>query len=472
MGSRDQVAGVTLTGREVAWTVLQTAKQRTAVQRAGSVNLAAEPPAPGADPADVAAAEAAAEAAAPRRFRAAFGDLRGPLSLGLSSRHLLLKVVRLPPAADDELQGMAELQVDKFSPFPVENMVVASEVLQRTEESLLVLIAAARSDYVETCGREAQRLGLHPARVDAELLGWWHLLTAGGHIPAQGRHVAVLLAGAVPEIIVAQDGVPLVLRALGEMEGLAPEELDAETAREVGYTLVSLELEHGSDPDLSLAVWSRDGGSELLRERLGQECGCPVRVHSLASLPPVTEGLAQRMAARQGLDLTPAAWRAMGVSLQFRRTMLRAVAAIAGLWLLALASFGGGLLFDQFRLRNMEAERDELRGPATEVRTLRRRVATIRRYLDQQQSALEYLREISALLPPGIDLTALSFRKGESLKISAEASAVGLVYDFKKQLDSSALFPNASLIGPVHDPRRRKETFDIEVPLKDGGENE
>jgi len=101
---------------------------------------------------------------------------------------------------------------------------------------------------------------------------------------------------------------------------------------------------------------------------------------------------------------------------------------------------------------------------------MRRRVFMIKRYMDRSDSALECLREISALQPRGIDLTSFSYRKGETLRISGEAETVDQVYSFKSKLEGSTLFVGAKLQGPRRDRKKRKEVFDIDLRLHGGAQ--
>ena len=125
----------------------------------------------------------------------------------------------------------------------------------------------------------------------------------------------------------------------------------------------------------------------------------------------------------------------------------------------------GGLAWQGRRLAFLQAEQARWRAPALEVRDLRRRVFMIRRYQDRTYSALECLREISRVQPGGIDLSSFNYRKGEEVRISAAATAVELVYEFKNALDESALFGEASLQGPRTDRRKGREVFDVVLAL-------
>ena len=454
--ARLQATGLVLQNDGFEWTTLRRVKDRIEVVGARRVKPAA--------------AEGEEEADAAVRALQESGPLETPVGVGVPSRDVLLRVVRLPAADEEELSGMVALQLDKFSPFPVEQMVSAWEVLRREEKAWTVLIGAARKDAADGLGDRLGKAGVLPARVDAVLLGWWRLLQDRGDVPEQGRHVVVLLEPeAGPEILVFDDGVPVAFRSVGEGEAARGEDFVAETVREVGFTLMSLELDHGAGAG-TIAVWSRGAAPRELAAALREDYDCEVALKSLNDLPPVSEGLARREleAGSGAFDLTPESWRTREERQRFKRRVLSACAWIAGAWVLAVAVVVGGLYRERSVLARLERERDRTRGPALEVREMRRRVYMVDRYMDRSRSALECLRVVSELLPEGVDLTSFTYRKEEQVRVSGEATSVNLIYELKDGLDAANVFPKTTLQGPIHDRRKNKEVFDIEMKLPGG----
>lgn len=462
--AKGQVTGLVISPEAIEWTTLRAGKNRQ-----GSVFNAgrSEPgvPRPLEEP------EAIAGAAS--RLKTELRAQKGTSTVALPSEDLLLRVLELPAVDPEELPGIAELQADKFSPFPIENMIVSYEVLRSTEESCTLLVAAIQSHIVESLGSLLHAAGLSASRIDAEILGWWRLLKDAGHINDQGRHLVVLLADGPPEIVVVQDGIPIVFRSLAQTGGITGDELASEIAHEVGYTLMTLELERGQTGTDSVCVCSRDGTLPAeLDEKLRGECACDITVKSLASLPPLSEGIARRTA--DGgilLDLTPAAWQESGKSKAFRKHVVLTACTFFGLWLAVVGGFMGALYFQKNRLTARNAELAALEGPAMAVRETRDRVRVIRRYMDRKRSSLECLREISTVQPQGIELMSFTYRKGEEVKIVGEAMDVNTVYDFKNKLDGCGLFSKTSLQGPHFDKRKRKQVFDIEMNFPGSGES-
>lgn len=410
-------------------------------------------------------------AVAAEEIRAKCGSLQGEIVLGIGSDQVLLRVIDLPPVEDAELADMAELQVDKFSPFPVETMVVSHEILQRNDDGVRVLIAAVREEVVNYLGDLLAAAGIKPTRVDAAVMGWWHLLHHSGAVAALGRHAALLVDDPAPQLIVADDSVPIAFQSLGSMEIAEGTDLAHEIGGEISYALMSLELERGGAGARTVSAWTTDASPPGLAAALAEEASCEVDEKPLDSLGSASEGLARRAADVTSLvDLTPAAWRQAEAVRSFKRRIITATAVVLGVWLACMIALWGGTAYQRSRLAALEALQQQWAEPALEVRDLRRRVVTIERYMDRTYSVLECLREVSRLQPEGVDLTQFSYKKADGVDIAGEAAGVGLVYDFKNALDASNLFGETTLLGPRTDTRKRKEVFEISIPLPGGEE--
>lgn len=467
--ARHSITGLRVRDTFLEWTTLGSGKKGIEVLAARQVQLEGD------------AATLADQAQRAEAIRRQCPDLTGPVTIGLAPSQMLMRVVELPTTDSAEMADMIKLQVDQFSPFPEDRMAIACEVLSATETTCCVLIAAVPKEQVESLGELFRPVGVTIRRIDAEIMGWWRLLADSHAIPAQGRHLLLLLEPAGGVWIAVQDGLPQAIKAVSPMEGLTPEEYAGELAGDMGALIVSLDLERSVAPVSSLDCWSRDLDMTAIIARLQQELGHAVRLQSLASLPPLSEGLARRMlvppfAARervQGrqavLDLVPAAWRTTATSRIFQKRLILVVGVAIGLWLLGVAGFFVGFQWNRLHLNRLETQLVELQKPADDVRRLQRQIHSFETYLDRQRSALECLREISAVLPQDVDLTSFQFKKGKIITLRGEARAVEPIYDFKKSLDKSSLFKSIEM-GSTQ-PSKRKDlivqTFQMNAQLKE-----
>jgi len=467
--ARHSITGLRVRDTLLEWTTLGSGKKGIEVLASRQVQLEGDV-ATLADPAHRA-----------EEIRRQCPDLTGVVSIGLAPGQMLMRVVDLPTTDPVEMADMIQLQVDQFSPFPEDRMAVSYEVLRATETACLVLIAAVPKEQIELLGALFRPVGLTIRRIDVEIMGWWRLLADYGAIPAQGRHLLLLLEPSGGVWIAVQDGLPQAVKAISPMESLTPEEYAEELAGDMGALIVSLDLERGVVPVSGLDCWSRDLDTTVIVARLQQELGHAVRLQSLDVLPPLSAGLARRMinppfaayARAQGLqavlDLVPAAWRVTATSQLFQKRLIKAVGVAISLWVVMVAGFFIGFQWNRVSLNRIEARLMTLQKPADDVRRLQRQINSFETYLDRRGSALECLREVSAVLPKDVDLNSFQFKKAKTVALRGEARAVEPIYDFKKSLDKSPLFKSIDM-GSTQ-PSKRKDltvqTFQMNAQLKD-----
>ncbi len=464
--AENEITGLVITGKVVEWATVQRTKDGFRVVASGRTEY--EQAKDGTTPISEPATDT--EDTPESRLKKALAGLKGLVTVGVQSEQLILRTINLPPVDDDELASMVQLQMDKFSPFPLETMVVSHEVLERRAESHRVLIAGAKLETIEELGKALRSGGVDALRVDAAILGRWRSLQDVGYSAHKGREIVVLLTESHPELMVLQDGIPIVFRSLSDSEGISEAEFAEDTVMTLTQTLMSLELEHGFAGECHVSVWHSGKTPELLAAKLRDCCQCEVALKSIESLPSVSEGLARRAMeqAAAGLDLTPPVWRQAEQARLFKTRMLATIAAVVGLWAVFMIAVFGGLYVENLSLERLKAKKAELDKSAREVRNTKERVVMIGRYMDRSKSSLECLREISLLQPQGVDLTSLAYRKDEDVKLSGEADSANLVYDFKNKLDGSGFFKSSTLDGPRRDPRRSKEIFDMDLMLSGG----
>ncbi|MEI6148791.1 MAG: PilN domain-containing protein [bacterium] len=392
-----------------------------------------------------------------------------PVALGIPSSWVLLRIADLPTSDPEELRGMAELQIDKYSPFPVDESVISHEILQQGEGHCRVLLSAVPTETINVVGDSLRAAGIRPKWVDINLLGWWKLLLDAGKIPAAGTYACAILDEDACDLLVTVKGVPAAMRALIGLEELPPAEQADEIAREIVHTLASLDIGHTSEPLSEVAVWHRGAPPAELLQRLADPFSVTAHAHPLESLPPLAEGLLRRAQARghDMLDLAPPAWQQAEKSSLARRRAIVLSSVVLGIWATAMAILFGGLQIEKQQLARQEARLAALTAPAEKVRAVQERALALEQYVDRTRSALDCLREISDLLPPGIDLKSFSYHKGKAVELSGEANAVTLVYDFKKEMEKSKLFVSTDLSRIVH-LANGKENFKLTAILPGG----
>lgn len=459
--SDDLITALVVRRGSLSWTTLQRKKNRLDVTEQKTV--AYEWP---AGVTDLHAPEVV------ERIKPLCAQIKGRVALALPTESVLMRVARLPTLDAGEIRDMAALQVDKFSPFPVDQMTVSQEILAQLEGVSRVAIATVTTESVNRLGGVLQAAGLFPREVDVEVLGWWRLLKQEKKIPETGRHLLLLVEPVGTELIVVQDGIPVLLRSLGPLLDRAPAEAAAELAEELNYTLTTLEAEWGSGGAQIIQVWQRREVPVEFMIRLREECQLEVETHALDQLPDLTEGLARRSAERGPhlVDLAPPEWKTSLESRKLRHALLVASGALVGVWLVALLVVAGGLVYENRKLAAMTAEVAELKKPAAEVEQMKEQVRSLERYATRTHSGLECLREVTAVLPEGVDLTAFTYKKYAEVNLRGESDASAPIYDFFQALEKSGLFKEVKPEGVTQQARGGRNRSQFRVTLVLPGE--
>jgi Tfp pilus assembly protein PilN len=402
--------------------------------------------------------------------------ITGMLGLTVPAERVLMRVVELPSVDSEELMGMAELQVDKFSPFPTDQMSIAIEILQQTEEHSRVLIAAVQEDYIDQIGGFVNSAGLFPEALDVDVLGWWTLLRDERMLLGSGQEIVVIHDDHCAQLIVARDEVPLMIRALDASLPVQDAAFARELADEIEYTLVTMEAGWGAEPLKRLTLCVKGAMPTSTLQALQDDLSIEIKCVDLDALPPLSEGINRRLASPESasMNLAPPSWRDMLASRQLQRK----AALIGGVSLLVWLVLMGGLWFfssdQKSRLTAAQADINRLQAEVVAVRELRGQYESLEAYADRSHSTLECLREVAQLLPDGVDITSFVYNKAAAINLRGEAANDGPINDFIARLEDSGLFENVTTEGISTTSRggRTRSQFRLTMTLPGGEEDE
>ena len=404
-------------------------------------------------------------------IRTKCGRIPAPVSIGIPASWVLLRIAELPSGTPDEIKSMAELQIDKFSPFPIDESAFSYEILSEQDGRCRLLLSAIRTDTINLLADALKAAGIEPKWVDINLLGWWKLLQDAGKVHQTGIQIFMIREEATCDLIITSNGVPLAMRALSGMADLPASEADEEIARETALTLASLDLDRDGGVPASFSLLHRGDSPSGLIGIFATQFQIDAQPEPLDALPPLAEGLLQRTVTRTAgrMDLAPTAWLQTETALRTKRRVILFSIIAASLWLTGMLALFGGLQLQRNRINSLTGELTELKAPAEKVKAVRERTQGLTKYMDRSFSGLECLREISDRLPPGITLKSFNYHKNKNLEISGEADEYALIADFKKDLELSKLFV-ASDLSRTRRTREGKEEFKITCTLP-GGES-
>ena len=367
-------------------------------------------------------------------------QLAGDITVPLRTAELLMRIMEFPTVEKGEIADMVGFQIDKISPFPPEQLAISHEVLQQTEESSLVLMAAAKRSCIDAIGDTFEEKGVRVHGIDVRVLGWMGLMEDEGHVADDDCEIFIIDDGIDFSLAVVASGIPAAFRMLDTklIDTTAVDEL----ATEISYTLTTLDTERDLPAPSAIRFWSLGALAADIRDKLSEKSGLPVSHHSLASLPPLSEGIARRtLDDRSHIELVPREWIEYEKRKQLRRRFTLISSFIVGVWILILLLF-----FSIYKVRDIRLGRVEKRLAAIEPEAMqalenRQKLKALKVYTDRSDSALECLRELTQLLPPGnIEFVSYNYKKGKGVTLRGTASSDESVYDFFESLTESELF--------------------------------
>ena len=366
--------------------------------------------------------------------------LAGDITVALRTSELLMRVMEFPTVAEDEIADMVGFQVDKISPFPIDQLALSHEILQQTEETALVLMAAAKRSCIDAIGDLFKKKGVRIHSIDARVLGWMKLLRDEGHIGPEGCEIFIIDDGIDFSLAIVADGVPMAFRILdAQADDMNVVE---ELVYEIGYTLTTLDTERDLPAPSAIQFWSHGDLSAGLRSKLAEKSGLPVHAHQLALLPPLSEGIVRRtLAEGSRVELIPTEWVEHEKRKQLRRKFTLISASIAAVWIVVLLIFYGIYKVRDMRLEKVQAQKAAIEPDARQALQNRQKLKALKLYTDRSDSALECLREVTQMLPDGnIEFVSYNYKKGKGVTLRGTSSNDGIVYDFFETLSASTLF--------------------------------
>jgi len=325
-----------------------------------------------------------------------------------------LRVLRLPAGDDAELGSMLELQLEKISPLPVNQIVWSYERLEAHEgdaRTVVVLLATRTSveshlGQLETAGYLADRLQLplldqvvtHPP---AGTLTRLHFQSSGPNMHCltawwqEGRLESIDLIG-VPD---TDQGAARLIQHLtqqawaGEMEGW---------------------LKIAPDWELVLDPTQADRWQLPLQQLTGNSC--PVRP---ALAPTELARLsAQRVADhRSQSNLLPPDYTARYRQQFVDRLWMRGLAAVIALYLLGVLGYAATAEYFAYRNERLKRQVTQLSPIYTNALVLRERLRVFQEQATLKYAALDSLLAVSERLPHVLTLETFNFIGGDRVSV-------------------------------------------------------
>ena len=400
--------------------------------------------------------------------------IKGEVTVALRSSELLMRTMKLPSTDPREIADMVGFQVDKFSPFPIDQLAMAHEILAISEDSSQVLMAAAKRDRIDAIGDSLETKGLLIHSIDARILGWLQLLQDENKLSGSGCEILILVDGIDFTLMVLSNGLPITFRFLeAQLDDMTVVD---ELTYEIGYTLTTLDVEHDLPAPESICFWSIGDVPEPLQSKLAEKCGLTVEYHYLGELPPLSEGILRRSRSEKShIELIPREWIEHQQRLKLRKQFTLISGSVASLWLLILLIFLSVFKVRDMQLASIQADANAIAPLAHRAEVNQRKLKALKVYTDRTDSSLECMREITQLLPIGdIEFLSYNYNRDKGITLRGSGRDKTIVNDFFTALSNSDLFDGIKNESSTDKTTKgvRRTVFSVSLPLAKKGEDQ
>ncbi len=367
-------------------------------------------------------------------------QLEGDLTVSIRTSELIMRTMEFPTTEPEEIASMVDFQIDKVSPFPLDQLAVSHEILQTAETGSRVLMVAVKHECIDDIGDTFALKGVHIHSIDARILGWLELLNKNEQLSADACEILIVDDGIDFTLVALCNGIPLAFRALpSPAEQKDPAK---ELSVEVGYTLTTLDAEQDLPDFTAIRIWSLSEWPEETLATLGSETGLTATRHSLLDLPPLSEGIIERTLHRNSrIELIPREWIDLQKLKRLKRRFLISSSVIGAVWLMLMLIFTVVYQTRAIALKRVQKKEASLAPSANEAMQNRQKLRALKSYADRSDSALECLREVTRLLPPGdIEFVSYNYNKDKGVTLRGTADGDSTVYELFDALGDSEQF--------------------------------
>jgi hypothetical protein len=343
----------------------------------------------------------------------------------LPADHLHLRVVHLPRCEPAELRSMIELQLEKLSPLPVNQVVWSFETFPHPDETqqTVVVSIADRADVeaflgtIEEAGYLADRL----------VIPWLHQLL--GAAPADDGTWVYLVPRNLELLCLVAWWYQGALQHLDLLR--LPQDAGAATMLTDHLTRVAW----GAEIDgwlLGAPVWhlvthelSTDPWVDAFRQHLGEA----PELHPGPTLPELARQSARRALRHEpAANLLPQEFAARYQQQFVDRLWMRGLGAVIVLYLFGLVLYFGAIQVLDHQKTRLQREVAQLSGSYTNALQLKERLRLFEDQAELKYAALDSLRAASELLPIELTLTSFKFTGGKAVAL---AGTVALEHQLK-----------------------------------------
>lgn len=393
--------------------------------------------------------------------------IKGQVTVALRSSELLMRTIQLPTVNAEEIADMVSFQIDKVSPFPIDQLAIAHETLRISDDSSQVLMAAAKRKQIDAIGDTFEKKGTRIQSIDARVLGWLYLFADEGRLSNESCEVLLIIDGIDFVLIILSEGFPITFRPL-DMK-LDDMTVVDELSYEIQYTLTTLAAEYNLPEPDTLHCWTLEPIPAPLKTKLESTCGLKIQDNDLTKIPPLSEGILRRtLSAENRIELIPREWVEHQQRLKLRKQFTAIAGSIAAVWIAVLLIFFSVFKVRDMKLAAVKADADAIAPLARKAEANQKKLKALKVYTDRTDSSLECMREITLTMPVGdIEFVSYNYTKDKGISLRGSGRDKSLVTDFFTSLNKSPLFDGIKneSVNEKTSKGVRRAVFSVTLPL-------
>lgn len=382
-------------------------------------------------------------------------------------RFVILKQIRLPSHAEEEIHRMAGLQLGSHTPYSREDVIFNQIILEKESGGYSrVLLVVLHKDVVNRYLKVFQKTKLSPHHLVFSSLGVVenYISQSQGHKAKTDKPVVLINIDTISSEICFCLGAKLLFSRQIHFGGrdLNPEGLQP-YLEQVTLTLGSYKKER-LGPDWGKVVLMTDVlSASLLKERLQEYYSLPVEVmNPLENFPAAKgadplflksfSGVSIASAAGflladlgQQMNLMPEDVQLSKKTRLARRAWIRMGIMAAAIFILGVAAFETSLYQDRRYLRKLEQRLTELKPEVSQAEKRIQFLSVARENLSRRVMIADVIRALYQLAPEEMMFTSLSLDSKGSFTILGAVSSGISVNSFQAELLKSDLFKDPTL---------------------------